>query len=534
MFTTETPVAQKGQKQHQTTPSAAVPHSAGYLQAHSSNPLASMNDSLPPLKTPPRTPRRSGGLSDGLSAPPTEANGYTSNDAVVPRNSSAKSKGKIIGRPKSVATAPASYRTAQATPPLPGTQSAGFPKPRKTPGSVAYAGPTFHASPAPSALPLPSFFSKTVLESAAPVGSAKVDTSSDSGDSPSPPALQKDGTSCTRKESPLDLLLNARRGERAKGDTSSDSGDSPSAPDFQKDGTSCQREESPLDVLFNACRAERARAMANASSSGAGSCQPPFGSPLANETTPHITRAHSTHFVGGNASSMFGMELEGTYHPGKPLGAPFAAPYSERIKAARSSSSQSQPTRSTLQNPPSVAKSSQALRNYLFTASPLPSRPSNANVAPASTYSPSRSSTPARHPNRSYHTEFPFGNESIMQNRNTSRTSGLQQRVSQTKTPPPNIDISDRITSAPPKMSTNPFSVNNQKLATSAPIQKGFVSEQSKSAYLLDLEERLRRDLKLEPVAQGPDSAFHFASLNAAPGYRAPSMNGAYSGVVGS
>ena len=40
------------------------------------------------------------------------------------------------------------------------------PVPSITPAKPAYAGPTFHASPAPSALPIPKFFSKSAPQSA--------------------------------------------------------------------------------------------------------------------------------------------------------------------------------------------------------------------------------------------------------------------------------------------------------------------------------------------------------------------------------
>jgi hypothetical protein len=63
-------------------------------------------------------------------------------------------------------------------------------KPTMTPAVAAYAGPTFHASPAPSALPIPSFFSKSVPESPSVRASEAQlqhdDSGSSGGDSPTP------------------------------------------------------------------------------------------------------------------------------------------------------------------------------------------------------------------------------------------------------------------------------------------------------------------------------------------------------------
>lgn len=65
-------------------------------------------------------------------------------------------------------------------------------------------------------------------------------------------------------------------------------------------------------------------------------------------------------------------------------------------------------------------------------------------------------------------------------------------------------------------MSTNPSPVKNQISVSSEPLPYGGVSERSQSADLLDLEERLRRQLKIEPAPKGPDNAFPFPSSPAA------------------
>lgn len=90
--------------------------------------------------------------------------------------------------------------------------------PAKTQG--AYAGPTFHASPAPSALPIPKFLSKSVppkTHTGPPT--PPPDEGSDSGSSPSPSPSRGAPIpipSRSHQNSPLDLLFKADRAERAR------------------------------------------------------------------------------------------------------------------------------------------------------------------------------------------------------------------------------------------------------------------------------------------------------------------------------
>jgi hypothetical protein len=84
----------------------------------------------------------------------------------------------------------------------------------------AYAGPTFHASPAPSALPIPKFLSRSVpAKTRMDPPTPPPEDSSDSAGSPSPLAASPSRAPIpvpTRNEdSPLDLLFKAHRAERA-------------------------------------------------------------------------------------------------------------------------------------------------------------------------------------------------------------------------------------------------------------------------------------------------------------------------------
>ncbi|KAF1851086.1 uncharacterized protein K460DRAFT_401113 [Cucurbitaria berberidis CBS 394.84] len=84
----------------------------------------------------------------------------------------------------------------------------------------AYAGPTFHASPAPSALPIPKFLSRSVPAKtrAGPLTPPPED-SSDSAGSPSPspsPSRAPISVPSRHQDSPLDMLFKADKAERAK------------------------------------------------------------------------------------------------------------------------------------------------------------------------------------------------------------------------------------------------------------------------------------------------------------------------------
>ncbi|KAL9610960.1 MAG: hypothetical protein Q9167_004370 [Letrouitia subvulpina] len=89
--------------------------------------------------------------------------------------------------------------------------------------SRAYAGPTFHASPAASSLPIPKFYSKSVPElNKGPsmqnmMEKEVLESSSDhSENSPTPGFNQRAGEQQRREESPLDIFFQADRQEKEK------------------------------------------------------------------------------------------------------------------------------------------------------------------------------------------------------------------------------------------------------------------------------------------------------------------------------
>ncbi|RAR06673.1 hypothetical protein DDE82_003209 [Stemphylium lycopersici] len=155
--------------------------------------------------------------------------------------------------------------------------------PSATPAKIqaAYAGPTFHASPAPSALPIPKFLSRSV-------------PSKTRAGPPTPPP-----------------------------EDSSDSGSlSPSAsPSRAPVAVPPRNEQSPLDLLFKADAAERA----NNNNTLAG---PPSHNPFisANKQRPHHFKHDSYHSLNG----VFPIELDGESKHAHRSPPPAASPASQR------------------------------------------------------------------------------------------------------------------------------------------------------------------------------------------------------------
>jgi hypothetical protein len=143
--------------------------------------------------------------------------------------------------------------------------------PAKTQG--AYAGPTFHASPAPSALPIPKFLSKSVppkTHTGPPT--PPPEEGSDSGSSPSP---------SPSRGAPIPI-------------------------------PSRSHQNSPLDLLFKADRAERARNV----------CSPP-SAPFSNVTTSGGRSHHTKHDSFGSLNAPFPIELDANSQP--PQASPHAS-----------------------------------------------------------------------------------------------------------------------------------------------------------------------------------------------------------------
>ena len=173
------------------------------------------NLELPNPTTPPATPSRVRSMYDGF--PDAQYQGHQSAPDLNPqRKKGRKSHGVITRASGAVRSEP--NEAPMSTPPqqLP-TPS----RPKETPVK-AYAGPTFHASPAPSSLPIPKFLSRSVpnvdktLSLKDMMEQEGVDTTSESD---SPPFLEKGQPKeqrQAREESPLDIFFQADRDAKAK------------------------------------------------------------------------------------------------------------------------------------------------------------------------------------------------------------------------------------------------------------------------------------------------------------------------------
>lgn len=177
--------------------------------------------------------------------------------------------------------------------------------PIEAPAAI-FAGATFHASPAPSSLPMPSFLARSNAESPLAKSSPLVQATQSPQREPSPP--------------------------------STDSEEGQSLDQISADRTN----DSPLEVFFRAQRAEKAKGNRTKSASSAtptfapGPFSPPQASPMAPRTVPR-GQQQSQNQVFSNVPKSAGpgisaIELDG--NPGRGLGPAFSTPYADRIRAA--------------------------------------------------------------------------------------------------------------------------------------------------------------------------------------------------------
>ncbi|PVH85498.1 hypothetical protein DL98DRAFT_511552 [Cadophora sp. DSE1049] len=472
-------------------------------QAHAQNPQNDMRSNFPFQQptTPPRTPRKDN----------QPASQNTSSSAAPETGSKQRSRNK--NRPKNVMTSPAASRKDRNTPPLTGGQSAGMPssaKPINTPSTAAYAGSTFHASPAPSALPIPSFYSKSVPDSPGVKG------------------------------------LKSLKGAALPTTDSTPTRTTPSAEQVQ-------REESPLDLFFKADREERARSASSAQALAVanGPFPPPLESPRNSQTPPARStqsRARQNDSKRISASGMFAMELDGDRAPGTPFGPAFSTPYSERINAARSGGQLDGSYEQSQQHTQSSADRSEALKAYLFSGLP-PAAPNSVPIYSSESYqspiaapSDPRSAGTSKRPQTN---GYQLGPDPRMTNgsRTGGRSSGLRQEVTPTKTPTRTPDRSHVYADSPTpsRLPANTYTNGNDfatQFTSRTPAEAPtFASNPGTSdSTIKGMEDSLRRILKLEPtgssasdIGQGPPAS------GPSPNYvggRTPQMSGRHNGVM--
>lgn len=459
------------------------------------------SDQTPQPSTPPRTPRKDN-QSSSQNVPNSAASG-----------TGAKQKSRNKNRPKNVMTSPITTRTGRNTSPFTGAHSAAVSsstKPLNTPSAAAYAGPTFHASPAPSALPIPSFYSKSVPESPGAKGLKSLK---------SPPLA--------------------------------------TPPHVAPPANKFQREESPLDFFFKADREEKARAhSASQAATTAGPFPPPSVSSRQIQTPPTSSSQIQNRPVNANRLSsggIFAMELDGEREAGTPYGPAFSTPYSERINAVRPN----QPNRSAAQQSPGVqmpSDKSEALKAYLFSGLPPKSEENSTHTSPnhfapngskssAQFNGPKNAGLPHR-PNQNGHQYSLDGNHQNNNSRIPGRSSNLRQEVTPTKTPTRIHERTSTYSNSPNPSRTyqngalTGMSQANKEIHGTSPSSFGVSSEQ-RSADLLGIEDSLRKILKLDSgsssgASVGSQPKAVASVTNYVGGRPPPKMNGMHNGVMGS
>ncbi|KAF4975618.1 hypothetical protein FZEAL_7609 [Fusarium zealandicum] len=308
--------------------------SAAHKAYASENDLASIDSAR--YDHAPRTPQKGAGTDTST------AQGNHTNSKQRPRNTNNNINSKH--RNKNAPSSPESSRPGRHTPPH---QSSSM-KPSVIP---AFAGATFHASPAPSALPLPSFVTRPATESPSINRSSRevLQEPSPPTDSEAPTPSRQ--TSSAAQESPLDFMFRAHRQEKERQRSGSASSFRPSG--LAHDSPSSQSPFEPKSVPKPATLPQAARSQARFSSGGIDSA-----------------------------------ELNGT--PGRSMGPAFSTPYQERIKAARSNPVRSPAAAAAPLQPkvnPTSEDPTEALKKFLFSGNSAPalnSAPNGFSSAPPS------------------------------------------------------------------------------------------------------------------------------------------------------
>lgn len=391
---------------------------------------------------PPRQPKPQGRhpKSEGDEAYSRAENGDFDANGTFTAEGSSDNVDKQNRKSKSRKTKPKPRTSNGPSKPLDGAADASpvaFPKnPPTVPETPmkAYAGPTFHASPAPSSLPIPKFFSKSV-----PSGTAH-------------PSL----ASRLEREENLSPQVEAN---------SSTSGSSPAMEDA-KPQTSVARHESPLDVFFKADKAEKS----NRKSLGAAPSsdqkkksvlQPPQAAPTHWASIYGVPAKHSRNASTGSAKDLFMMELDGS--------ANHSSPERGRHLGPRTITAPSRvPHYSGDQTPPKPSASLYYDSTFGVSTPVLPSEMEGSPAArPASVSSiqnapihispRSAGSTPLPQAQHMPNPPFHYGNRNLsplfnaVKAESTRRQSNLRMQVSPSS-PTPGLEMPGSVPPLPPQM----------------------------------------------------------------------------------
>lgn len=249
-----------------------------------------------------------------------------------PHQSKSKARNGNKGRAKQVSS-PGPAKQGRTTPP----QTTAI----KPIAAAAFAGATFHASPAPDSLPIPSFLSRAL-------DSPSVQETDRASREPSPPVTDSEAA-----PTPQHRLLST-------------------------DNTG---HESPLDIFFRADRAEKERARRASSANILGPKPVPF-SPPSQVRSPTEPKTLPGGMYGANnrrpfpqrnpSSGIPTSELDGV--PSTVIGPALSKPFQERIREAQSSKKQPQQAYNPLPSPQDQAAMDMSERLKRFLA--IPSNPS--------------------------------------------------------------------------------------------------------------------------------------------------------------
>lgn len=422
-------------------------------------------------------------------------------------------------------SSPPSKPTFNGTPrPNTRTNSATPVRPSNTP-IQAYAGPTFHASPAPSSLPIPRFFSKSVPD-------------------------------VNRKDS-----LKAMMEEELSEKSSEKSEESPTVMSAQRASERQVREESPLDIFFRADREEKNKRRQDSdygvTASILGTAPPPAMEPLEQGqklplqgSARHHSRQPTDPAVGG----LFAMEMAGSASPSNANRQAFPAPNHHNEDIARPGSAPSNFMAASGHDEEQRKAKTLALKNLLLSPPPQrpttsPARSSAPGLGNVTVASPSPSPVPRRPPpSRAtsgpfaagpaitppstgghiyHHASFPFLQQSLAATANGSPrprppSSNLRQEVTPSTTPiraglpsHPATPTPSRISNpyVPTTTAQNHHNVhlngNTKPLASTyasaQPYNKGTTFPTREVSSVKSMEDDLRRILKIEIL--GSDGA---------------------------
>ena len=218
------------------------------------------------LQLPPHTPPRPRSMYEGSTVKQ-----HTNNESAPDMSQNRKKNSKAHGRKQSGSASPmpaSNNNLASASRNQSLTPTRGNETPVK-----AYAGPTFHASPAASSLPMPKFFSKSM---------PNVD-----------------------KASSLKSMM-----EQEAPETASESEGSPFRENTQPVHDHRTREASPLDIFFRADEKAKAKArpLQESGLKSFDGQSTPSASPSGLQTP---NRHHSRHPTDGSVGGMFPLEMDG-------------------------------------------------------------------------------------------------------------------------------------------------------------------------------------------------------------------------------